>query len=120
LKNDQSTNVVLFLKSIYAAQTKMSNKVKMKWLLVTMWSALILKEITWLVIGLEFWRQWQWGAIIYFGLPITIIILALLNLSFGIPGLKHPKTRKISIVSVFSAFICASLAIIGLWGVVQT
>ena len=98
----------------------MNNKVKMKWLLITMWSALILKEITWLIIGLEFWRQLEWGAIIYIGLPITIIILALFNLSFGLPGLRLPETRTISIISVLSAFICASLASIGLWGVVHT
>jgi len=97
----------------------MNNKVKMKWLLIVMWSALILKEITWLVIGLEFWRQWGLGEIISFGLPITIIILALLNLSFGLPGLRHPATRTISIVLVLSAFICSSLAVIGLWGVVH-
>ncbi len=77
------------------------------------------KEIAWYGIGLDFWRQWEWGAMVYFGLPITIIILALLNLSFGIQGLKHPETRKISIVSVLSALICSSLGIIGLWGVVQ-
>ena len=98
----------------------MNNKVKMQWLLITMWSALILKEITWLIIGLEFWRQRGLGEIISFGLPITIIILALFNLSFGLPGLRHPETRSISIVSVLSAFICASLASIGLWGVVHT
>jgi len=97
----------------------MNNKVKMEWLLVAMWSALILKEITWLVIGLEFWRQWEWGAIIYIGLPITIIILALLNLSFGIPGLRHPEINKVSIISILSAFICSSLAVIGLWGIVH-
>ena len=97
----------------------MNNKVKMKWLLITMWSALILKEITWLIIGLEFWRQRGLGEIISFGLPITIIILALFNLSFGLPGLKHPETRTISVISVLSAFICASLASIGLWGVVH-
>ncbi|MCZ6803991.1 MAG: hypothetical protein O7D86_08685 [Proteobacteria bacterium] len=61
------------------------------------------KEIAWYGIGLDFWRQWEWGAMVYFGLPITIIILALLILSFGIPGLKHLETRKISIVSVLSA-----------------
>jgi len=97
----------------------MNNKVKMEWLLVAMWSALILKEITWLVIGLEFWRQWGLGEIISFGLPITIIILALLNLSFGIPGLRHPEINKVSIISILSAFICSSLAVIGLWGIVH-
>jgi len=112
--------VVLFLKSIYAEQAKMNNKVKMKWLLISMWSALILKEITWLIIGLEFWRQRGLVEIISFGLPFTIIILALFNLSFGIPGLRHPEIRTISIVSILSAFICVSLAIIGLWGVVHT
>ena len=84
-----------------------------------MWGALLFKEIAWYGIGLDFWRQWEWGAMVYFGLPITIIILALLNLSFGIQGLKHPETRKISIASVLSALICSSLGIIGLWGVVQ-
>jgi hypothetical protein len=98
---------------------KMNHKIKMKWLLVTLWAALICKEIAWYGIGLEFWRQWEWGAIIYFGLPITIIILALLNLLFGIPGLRHPEIRKISIASVLSALICLSLGIIGLWGVVH-
>jgi len=57
----------------------------MKWLLITLWLAVIFKEIAWYGIGLEYWRQWEWGAIIYYGLPITIIILALLNFLFGIP-----------------------------------
>ena len=97
----------------------MNHKIKMKWLLFTLWIAMIFKEIAWYAIGLEFWRQWEWGAIIYFGLPITIIILALLNFLFGILGLRHPEIRKLSIVSILSAFICTSLAIIGLWGVVH-
>ena len=97
----------------------MNHKIKMKWLLITLWLAMICKGIAWYAIGLEFWQQWEWGAIIYYGLPITIIILALLNLLLGIPGLRHSEIRKISIVSVLSAFICSSLAIIGLWGVVH-
>ncbi len=80
---------------------------------------MIFKEIAWYVIGLEFWLQWELGVIIYFGLPITIIILGLLNFIFGISGLGHPETRKISIASLLSAFICSSLGIIGLWGVVD-
>jgi len=97
----------------------MNHKLKIKWLLITLWLGLMFKEIAWYGIGLEFWRQQEWGAIIYFGLPITIMILALLNLFFSIPGLRHPETRKISIASVLSAFICASLGMIGLWGVVH-
>jgi len=92
----------------------------MKWLLIAIWLGVIFKEAAWHAIGLEFWRQLEWGAIIYLGLPITIIILALLNLSFGVPGLRHPETRTIAIVSILSAFICASLATIGLWGIVNT
>jgi uncharacterized BrkB/YihY/UPF0761 family membrane protein len=95
----------------------MNHKLKIKWLLITLWLGLMFKEIAWYGIGLEFWRQLEWGAIIYFGLPITIMILALLNLFFSIPGLSHPETRKISIASILSAFVCASLATIGLWGV---
>jgi len=91
----------------------------MKWLLYTLWIALILKEIAWLVIGLEFWRQWELGAIIIFGLPITIIILAMFNFLYGILGLRRPEIRKISIVSILSALICSSLATIGLWGVIS-
>jgi len=91
----------------------------MKWLLITLWLALIFKEITWLVIGLEFWRQWGLWEVISFGLPITILILGLLNLLYGISGLKHPEIRKKSIASILSALICSSLAIIGLWGVVH-
>ena len=97
----------------------MNNKLKIKWLLITLWLALMFKEIAWYGIGLEFWRQREWGAIIYFGLPISIIIIALLNLFFSVPGLKLPELRKISIASLLSAFICASLGIIGLWGVVH-
>ncbi|MEO1924476.1 MAG: hypothetical protein ABGY08_00560 [Gammaproteobacteria bacterium] len=92
----------------------------MKWLLLTLWLALIFKEITWLVIGLEFWHQRGLGVIISFGLPITIIILALLNFIYGVLGLKHAEKRKISIVSILSALICSSLATIGLWGVVHS
>ena len=91
----------------------------MKWLLITLWLALIIKEITWLVIGLEFWRQLGLGVIVSYGLPTTIIILGLLNFSYGIPGLRRAETRKMSIVSILSALICSSLAIIGLWGVVS-
>jgi len=91
----------------------------MKWLLITLWLAVIFKEIAWYAIGLEFWHQWEWGVIIYFGLPITIIILGLLNFIFGILGLKHLEIRKVSIASILSAFICSSLGIIGLWGVVH-
>ncbi len=90
----------------------------MKWLLTTLWLALIIKEISWLVIGLEYWRQWGLAVIITFGLPITIIILGLFNFSYGVLGLRHPEIRKMSIASVLSALICSSLAIIGLWGVV--
>lgn len=97
----------------------MNHKIKMKWLLITMWVVLMFKEIAWYGIGLEFWRQWEWGGIVYFGLPITIIILALLNFIFGISGWRHPETRKISIASLLSALICSSLGIIGLWGVVH-
>ncbi len=92
---------------------------KMKWLLVTLWLALIIKEITWLVIGLEFWRQLGLGVIVSYGLPTTIIILGLLNFSYGILGLRHAEIRKMSIVSILSALICSSLAMIGLWGVVS-
>lgn len=92
---------------------------KMKWLLITLWLALIIKEITWLVIGLEFWRQLGLGVIVSYGLPTTIIILGLFNFSYGILGLRHAEIRKMSIVSVLSALICSSLAIIGLWGVVS-
>ena len=98
----------------------MNNKVKMKWLLFAMWLGVIFKEAAWHAIGLEFWQELDWGAIIYFGLPITIIILALLNLSFALPGLRHPEIKTIAIVSILSAFICAALAFIGLWGVVRT
>jgi hypothetical protein len=91
----------------------------MKWLLITLWITLIFKEITWFVIGLEFWRQLGLGVIITFGLPIVIIILGLLNFLYGISGLRHSKKRKVSIASILSALICSSLAIIGLWGVVQ-
>lgn len=97
----------------------MNHKLKIKWLLITLWLFLIFKEFAWYAIGLDFWRQLEWGAIIYFGLPIAIMILALLNLFFSIPGLREPETRKISIASVLSAFICTSLGIIGLWGVVH-
>jgi hypothetical protein len=97
----------------------MNHKLKIKWLLITLWLALMFKEIAWYGIGLEFWRQWEWGAIFYFGLPITIVILAFLNLFFSIPGLRHPELRIISIASVLSAFICASLGMIGLWGVIH-
>ena len=92
---------------------------KMKWLLITLWLALIIKEITWLVIGLEFWRQLGLGVIVSYGLPTTIIILGLLNFSYGILGLRHAEIRKMSIVSILSALICSSLAMIGLWGVVS-
>jgi len=92
---------------------------KMKWLLITLWLALIIKEITWLVIGLEFWRQLGLGVIVTYVLPATIIILGLLNFSYGILGLRRAEIRKMSIVSVLSALICSSLAIIGLWGVVS-
>ncbi len=91
----------------------------MKWLILTLWLALILKEIAWYGIGLDFWRQWEWGGIVYYGLPITVIILGLLNFIFGIPGLRHRDTRKLSVVSVLSALICSSLGMIGLWGVVH-
>ncbi len=91
----------------------------MKWLLVTLWLALIIKEITWLVIGLEFWRQLGLGVIVSYALPITIIILGLLNFSYGIVGLRRAEIRKMSIVSILSALICSSLAMIGLWGVVS-
>lgn len=91
----------------------------MKWLLITLWIVLICKEIAWLLIGLAFWRELGIGLIISFGLPIAIIILALLNLSYGIHGLKLPEKRKISIVSILSALICSSLALIGLWGVIS-
>ncbi len=91
----------------------------MKWLLITLWLALIIKEITWLVVGLEFWRQLGLGVIVSYGLPITIIILGLLNFSYGILGLRHAEIRKMSIVSILSALVCSSLAIIGLWGVVS-
>jgi len=91
----------------------------MKLLLITLWIALIFKEITWLVIGLEYWRQLGLGVIITFGLPITVIILSLLNFSYGILGLSNPETKKISIAAVLSALICASLATIGLWGVIS-
>ncbi len=97
----------------------MNHKVKMKWLIITLWLALIFKEIAWYGIGLEFWRQLEWGGIVYFGLPITVIILGLLNFIFGIPGLRHPESRKLSVVSVLSALICSSLGMIGLWGVVH-
>jgi hypothetical protein len=92
---------------------------KMKWLLFTLWIALIFKEIAWLVVGLEFWRQSGLGVIISFGLPITIIILALLNFSYGAMGLRNPEIRKLSIVTILSALICSSLAMIGLWGVIS-
>ena len=92
---------------------------KMKWLLITLWLALIIKEITWLVIGLEFWRQLGLGVIVSYGLPTTIIILGLLNFSYGIVGLRRAEIRKMSIVSILSALICSSLAMIGLWGVVS-
>lgn len=91
---------------------------KMKWLLITLWLALIIKEISWLVIGLEFWRQSGLGVIVSYGLPTTIIILGLLNFSYGILGLRRAEIRKMSIASVLSALFCSSLAIIGLWGVV--
>lgn len=91
----------------------------MKWLLITLWIALIFKEITWLIIGLEFWRQLGLGIIISYGLPITVIILALVNFSYGILGLKNTEIRKISIISILSALICSSLAIVGLWGVIS-
>lgn len=93
-------------------------KIKMKWLLVTLWIALIFKEISWLVIGLAFWHQQGLGKVISFGLPITIIILGLINLYYGIHGLKQTELRKISITSICSAAICSSLATIGLWGLV--
>ena len=91
----------------------------MKWLLFTLWMALIFNEIAWPVVGLEFWRQSGLGVIISFGLPITIIILALLNFSYGIMGLRNPEIRQLSIVSILSALICSSLAMIGLWGVIS-
>jgi hypothetical protein len=91
----------------------------MKWLLITLWIALILKEIAWLIIGLDFWRQLGLGTIISYGLPITILLLALINLFVGIPGLKQGEQRKLSIVSILSALICSSLATIGLWGVLS-
>lgn len=91
----------------------------MKWLLITLWVALILKEIAWLLIGLDFWRQSGLGAIISYGLPITILLLALVNLVVGIPGLKQAEKRKLSIASILSALICSSLATIGLWGVIS-
>ena len=91
----------------------------MKWLLITLWVALILKEITWLIIGLEFWRQLGLGAIISYGLPMTILLLALLNFLVGISKLKQIEKRKHSIVSILSALICSSLATIGLWGVLS-
>jgi hypothetical protein len=97
----------------------MNHKIKMKWLIIILWLALIFKEIAWYGIGLEFWRQWEWGGIVYYGLPITIIMLGLVTLSLGIPGLRHPDTKKLSIVSVLSALICSSLGMIGLWGVVH-
>lgn len=97
----------------------MNHKIKMKWLIIILWLALIFKEIAWYGIGLDFWRQWEWGWIVYYGLPIAIIILGLLTLSSGIPGLRHPDTRRISMVSVLSALICSSLGMIGLWGVVN-
>ena len=89
----------------------------MKWFLIALWLALIIKEIAWLVIGLEFWQEMGLGPVISFGLPITIILLALLNLLYGIHGLKFPEKRKISIASILSALICSSFALIGLWGV---
>jgi uncharacterized membrane protein len=95
----------------------------MEWLLIALWITLIFKEITWLVIGLEFWRELGLGlglgVVISYGLPVIIIILALLNFLYGISGLRHPEKRKVSIASILSALICSSLAIIGLWGVVQ-
>lgn len=89
----------------------------MKWFLIALWLVLIFKEIAWLVIGLEFWRELGLGSVISFGLPVTIILLALPNLLYGIHGLKLQKKRNISIASILSAIICSSLAIIGLWGV---
>ena len=97
----------------------LERKNKMKWLLITLWIALIFKEITWLVIGLEFWRELGLGMIITFGLPITVIILGVLNFLYGISGLRHTEKRKVAIASILSALICSSLAIIGLWGVVH-
>jgi len=82
----------------------------MKWLLITLWLAMIFKEIAWYAIGLEFWRQWEWGAIIYFGLPITIIILALLNFLFGILGIETSRNKKsiycIGIVCLYMFISC--------------
>ena len=97
----------------------MNHKIKMKWLLTTLWLAMIFKEIAWFLIGLELWHQWGLGVIISIALPITIIILALINFSIGIRGLKHPEIKKLSILSILSAFICLSLGSIGLWGVVN-
>ncbi len=92
----------------------------MKWLLIALWIALIFREITWLVIGLEFWRQLGLRVVITFGLPITIIILGVLNFSYGIHGLRYSEKRKAAIASILSALMRSSLAIIGLWGVVHT
>ncbi len=97
----------------------MGLKSKMNWLLITLWIALLCKEIAWLIIGLDFWREIGLGVVISFGLPITIIILALVNLFYGIHGLKLPEKRQTSMVSILSAIICSSLAMKGLWGVIQ-
>jgi hypothetical protein len=96
-----------------------NHKIKMKWLLITLWLAMIFKEIAWFLIGLELWQQWGFGVIISIALPITIIILALINFLIGIRGLKHPEIKKLSILSILSAIICSSLGSIGLWGVVN-
>lgn len=111
--------IELVLKRNTAGQAlNLELNIKLKWLLVTLWLALICKEISWLVIGLDFWHQQGLGEVVTFVLPAVIIVLALLTFIYGFSGLKQPALRKISIASIFSAVICFSLATIGLWGVI--